>query len=142
MKYIVMILTLSSCAKAELREFAPYAREFQAQAKVRRVLASLDGVDISVSNAIKAPILAVCYQTEKRIEVAKYFLDKNGDDTQTLESVLFHELGHCVLGRQHLNDSRDNLPMSLMNKNAVPGSLYWSNREYYLDELFSSSVTQ
>jgi hypothetical protein len=67
-----------------------------------------------------------------------------------LEALIFHELGHCVLGRFH--DNRK-LPKgyarSLMTSNDLqlysncftyPIGDYYSRRSYYLDELFDSTT--
>lgn len=56
------------------------------------------------------------------------------------ESLLYHELGHCTLGRKH-NDSLDvnGFPASLMNSymfNWYEAAYYSSNRASYLRELF------
>jgi len=47
------------------------------------------------------------------------------------EVLVFHELGHCLLMRNHRNEC------SLMNKDLVSDSDFIANRERLLDELFS-----
>ena len=65
-------------------------------------------------------------------------------DAPQREVLVFHELGHCILNRDHNNDK---LPFgecaSLMDGNDEEGSFVCSNnyytsqwRKYYLDELF------
>jgi hypothetical protein len=54
------------------------------------------------------------------------------------EMVVFHELGHCALYRDHLNDEKiGGDPVSLMNWTIFSESTYNENREYYLRELFT-----
>ena len=54
------------------------------------------------------------------------------------EMVIFHELGHCVLYRKHLNDARpDGSPVSLMRYTIYSPTTYNNNRDYYLRELFT-----
>lgn len=66
-------------------------------------------------------------------------------DEPRRELLLFHELGHCVLKREH--DDRTilqrgrNLPDSVMHTYLLDSNVYQENREHYLDELFSSSAS-
>ncbi len=53
------------------------------------------------------------------------------------EMLMFHELGHCVLGRGHIDTLKPNgKPESLMHRSLFSESYYRSNRQDYLDELF------
>lgn len=57
------------------------------------------------------------------------------------ESLLFHELGHCVLNREHDNETHDSgnttYKGSLMNSVIVSSGQYNSHRSGYLTELFT-----
>lgn len=57
------------------------------------------------------------------------------------ESLLFHELGHCVLNRDHDNETHEannfNYKASLMNSVIVNSSQYNNHRAGYLTELFT-----
>ena len=53
------------------------------------------------------------------------------------ESLIFHEMGHCILGRPHIsevNGSGD--PTSLMNPFPIGPRTYSANRDNYIVELF------
>ena len=52
------------------------------------------------------------------------------------EALLFHELGHCLLHRNHC-DNDSGTPISLMNSTVFGGDLYSKNRSRFIDELFS-----
>jgi hypothetical protein len=54
------------------------------------------------------------------------------------EATLFHELGHCVLGRIEHADKMypDGCPVSLMHTSHTLKNCYFKNRSAYLDELF------
>lgn len=60
------------------------------------------------------------------------------------EQLIFHELGHCILGRSHTRDTLQNgQPASLMRPTGE--TLYGSimsqyKRDYYLDELFNPLI--
>ena len=54
------------------------------------------------------------------------------------EALIFHEFGHCLLGRAHetrWNDEEDR-PLSLMYPRKFNGEKYQKYRDYYVDELF------
>lgn len=76
-----------------------------------------------------------------------------GMDDLTREALVNHELGHCLLRREHqegtthipdirpvtenkYNEAEFVGPKSLMNPTALPGTVYQRNREYYIKELF------
>lgn len=53
------------------------------------------------------------------------------------EILVFHELGHCILGREHRNSLDDNgMPKSIMYKHLFNEYYYETYREKYLNELF------
>jgi hypothetical protein len=53
------------------------------------------------------------------------------------EELLFHELGHCVLGKRHVGGINDQgIPASLMNPYEIQGSIYTQFKSYYLANLF------
>ena len=57
------------------------------------------------------------------------------------EMVIFHELGHCILGRGHSEDQFDNgICRSIMRSGLVDCIDAYSatNRPYYIEELFDS----
>lgn len=55
------------------------------------------------------------------------------------EQLMFHELGHCELGRPHNNTVLDNgCPMSLMKSHGFHTDCYRRNKSYYLNELFTA----
>lgn len=61
----------------------------------------------------------------------KYIFIDNKDFTSIrLEIVVFHELGHCLLDKDHTETK------GIMNKYGISENRYLSEREYYLDEFF------
>jgi hypothetical protein len=47
------------------------------------------------------------------------------------EEVAFHELGHCILNRDHCS-----IQTSMMQPELIPGNKYGASREAFLNELF------
>lgn len=64
------------------------------------------------------------------------------------ENLIFHELGHALLGRDHLNETFENGPVKSLMCSGTEGfcsnfGVYYDNealRTYYLDELFNSNT--
>jgi hypothetical protein len=55
------------------------------------------------------------------------------------ELVVFHELGHCVLGRSHKNEMSQGMPTSVMHPNIADYYQVWdAKREELLRELFTN----
>ena len=126
--------------------------------------ASLRGVSITITNLIVTyddnPASAVCGSCNSSApptDVQKTItLNSKAPcwiEPLELETLLFHELGHCVLGRSHLGDLLPNGdPKSIMIENNV--GLYAPclypidgepcdntfKRDYYLDELFNENT--
>ena len=54
-----------------------------------------------------------------------------------IEQVMYHELGHCILGLSHNDDKASNgWPQSIMNTYHFSGSLYYNYKDNYLNQLF------
>jgi len=53
------------------------------------------------------------------------------------EVLMLHELGHCILNRDHIDNMRENVPASIMYPNTTPHYFYEEKKESYLRELFS-----
>jgi hypothetical protein len=57
---------------------------------------------------------------------------------ESLEALIYHELGHCLLTLEHNEDlNSDGTPASMMYPTGVDGLTYMNNRAAYLNELFS-----
>lgn len=65
-----------------------------------------------------------------------------GSGSETFrEMLLFHELGHCLLGRGHKNTTHsDGRPESLMRSSMFSQTTYNNHRDQYLKELFTASA--
>ena len=73
--------------------------------------------------------------------------DKEKKESYSLiqESLIFHELGHCRLGRQHLEESFEKglgfeVKKSMMSHNIVTSNDYRKYKEGYWEELFTGST--
>lgn len=71
------------------------------------------------------------------VHVDKTWWDET-PDTNYRESLIFHELGHCLLNRIHRPGLIPGLglPLSIMNPSAPTGEDYSYDKAYYQKELF------
>jgi hypothetical protein len=124
-------------------EFKLYAQKFEAYSAI------YSGKPVSIYNLIirfgtdpnkktRVGWCAIDYKKTPTIYIKKDYWDV-ADNTRK-EALMFHELGHCVLGRRHNSNSYEGipaLPISLMYPNMEVASYYPYKKEEYLEELFS-----
>lgn len=96
-------------------------------------------IEISFDENMSMDYAGLCFwsETPRRITINKYWWD--GYDEYDREILIFHELGHCVLNRDH-TDSYDSWgrPLSIMSTD-LGG---WDYKDYYnsyIQELFQVS---
>lgn len=142
--YIALVLTACGAPKSnnpvsgnEYRvgeDFQSYIDRFEELSFDRRptVIKSL----IVKFGELDAPTVGLCQvgSGSPIITIDKEFWDAAGDAAR--ENLMFHELGHCILLRDHLTTKDDGVPISLMFPSIIP-YYYEKNPEPYIDELYS-----
>lgn len=122
--------------------FVATANEFQRDAENHHHAVDLSSLTIQFmgdeesQGASESGLLARC--TGNEIHVSQDFWDRSTDLSRKL--ILYHEMGHCILGRDHKDgfDPDKRIALSIMNSHAgavIPNFL--DNEEYYLNELFN-----
>ncbi len=119
-----------------------YFSEFETQGRARGLALDLSDYELTgdIAEIHEDNVAGVCYYSSNQpnqITIDRSFWDRASDDLR--EMVVFHELGHCVLGRGHREDSNNNgYCLSIMRSGTgTCATLYnEANRRYYLDELF------
>jgi len=139
MRYAILALvslTLGGCGRLDLGEFAPYVQRFEAEGQAR-------GWDVQVTNLVVKlgdlpdGMYGICHHgLTPEIEVSRAYWP--GATEEQREILLFHELGHCILEREHGGEAGrlDDRPSSLMAKGMVQDWAWKTYRTEYLDELF------
>ena len=154
MKRLSLILALSmlsACAPKDEPHnplvcdaaFSPAVSQFQSDSvKIKGVAQSLENLTIEFSAPgalLSQREAAVCDQNGgiKTIQVDPIWWSSHDEIYQ--KNVIYHELGHCVLGRGHRNDILDGMHYaSLMNSYSyVNDAFYLDNEKYYINELFN-----
>jgi len=83
------------------------------------------------------------YSSSGRNSVALSSSAWNSGSDAFREMLLFHELGHCLLGRGHKNTKHsDGRPESIMASSLFSQKTYLANRDQYLKELFTAESRQ
>ncbi len=144
--FIGVLFLLLGCGRAptleEKEEFTPYLNRFLAYSKQngRDLSAS---VNVTYGN-LQGKHLGVCEEAwlqTPHVEINRAAWGASPESTK--EMMLFHELGHCLLGRSHIDTKVSAgpslIPSSIMGSHGVPGRLYEQFQDYYLTELFNRS---
>jgi hypothetical protein len=137
-------------------QFSPYVDSFIVAAAERGINITIDNLIITYDSSLSIAYCANSNVTSSQNNVQKIiYLNPNiqcWQNSRQLETLLFHEMGHCILGREHdfsLLPNGD--PKSIMFPDYVTlyspcaypindscNQLY--KREYYLDELFNPNT--
>jgi hypothetical protein len=136
-------------------EFEPYVQKFISEAKARGQNITINNLIIKYDAAASSLYCATSNAISSQNDVQKIILVNPQQCWQNftqLETLIFHELGHCILGRNH--------DMSLMPKGDPKTIMYPNNitlyspcvyaigspcdflyrRPYYIDELFNPTT--
>jgi len=145
-----IILLVIGCDKSEDPSaeslFTMYINRFVEEGKLRNI--NVDASNLSVTLVDPSEIPPYCGYGDRnppRVRIA------NSDQCWTKttdvqkEILLFHEMGHALLGRSHVNSALPNCEFkSIMNEGTL-FNLYdekaTDKRKYYLDELFNPNTT-
>jgi hypothetical protein len=150
---MLCLFVLAACGRdptlEERSEFEPYLERFQAYSAQYGRDASNDGRVRILFGILKANEIGVCEQSPfqpPRVLVSRSAWAIRSDVGR--EALIFHELGHCLLDRDHRDDvvrltgGRGGrtvvAPASLMHTRGVRPQLYAESKDYYLRELFTS----
>ena len=149
--YILFLLVLaifSGCEKDEIvptidPELQPYFDLFLEEGSKRGKNIQIEDFQIaaSIEEITKNSVAGQCTQTEGAM--SEVLIDQQywrGYTPLQREALIFHELGHCILKRSHLDDKDpDGNCISIMESGGGNCVFLYNeeNRSHYLDELFS-----
>lgn len=124
---------------------APYVNSFKSTGGIK-----IDNLEIGFTSSLSGNVLAYCARGTKtvlkfpqnevyeiqQVVISKAMWDKMGASDR--EVLVFHELGHCILHRDH-TDTRmaSGYPASVMNTYHIGGTLYTRSYGHYQAELFN-----
>lgn len=146
---VASVLIVISCSKDENNPFPNaeeelhyYFENFINEAAERGITIDLSDIDGRISPISTPGLIGLCQFNEERNN--QISIDQNSwDEGDTLfrEYVVFHELGHCKLFREHLDATDpDGFCFSLMASGTASCNTNYTldTRENYIDELFGN----
>ena len=148
-----MIITLLGCQKEQALEEAyiedilqPYFTAFVEEASIRGIVVDFiqNPVSGSITEELEDGISAQCQHDNdapNRLLVSRLAWSRSNELQR--EFLVFHELGHCYLGRSHLDDKdHSGSCISIMHSSSSScrNNYSLSTRENYLDELFNATI--
>ena len=92
-----------------------------------------EAVEVGVNFGSLKDAVGICYYVTGNIEIDREYWNTHGEAAK--EELIFHELGHCVLGREHNEHMIGDCPASIMYPTLTPGC-YKKHKDYYIKELF------
>ncbi|NOT37395.1 MAG: hypothetical protein HOP11_08465 [Saprospiraceae bacterium] len=139
-----LVVSLFSCNNDETYTVDPAFTEFIVTFNKEAQLRSLDYSEQLQELNIKFSLLNdnAVGQCQKSKDSHTILIDQTYWNSLSIldkELILFHELGHCILNREHIDSSNNRICNSIMrSSNTVCRMNYNStSRKNYLDELFS-----
>ena len=151
--YFLLLAMLTSCQKSEEPSpeifvetaFQAYFDRFETEGALRNLDIKLSSEQIGAvfSDELADGQAGLCTQYTSGVSIIeiKPSVWSSADDLER-EHLIFHELGHCYLGRAH-DDSRDGAGNCLTIMQSGAGvcryNYRFSNRSDYLDELFGQN---
>lgn len=139
----VMTLFAFSCGKAPVfevePEFMPYVNQFQGTAAQYGYSGKISELVVKfgpMSNALERAYCDLVDGEPPTVVVNTKVWQEL--DAASRESLMFHELGHCILKRIHISErSSLGTPVSVMNPYAIDSETYEKHRDGYVAELFT-----
>jgi len=143
--YSFMALALSACGKPqvlELGQFAPYVKAFEdssAEHSTKPVKVTDLRVQFGVmQNPLENGACEIVGNGTPTININEATWKRLTEEDR--KGLMFHELGHCVLHRNHVREvSPQGIPVSLMNPYRINTQTLVANEEWYMKELFTRS---
>lgn len=150
---IVILSVLAGCQKAEEATpaitvdaaFQPYFARFEAEGALRGLDIELAAGQIGAvfSDELATGQVGLCTQYTTGISIIEIRTSSwSAANDLEREHLVFHELGHCYLGRAH-DDAKDASGYCLSMMQSGNGSCRYNyrstNRAAYLDELFGQN---
>lgn len=144
MKFLFLLL-LSGCALPQNKvqidsRLKPYVDAFVSDASSLGLHIKITDLIVTIQTMDNKTIAFCEYGMTNKIvfnqSYYEYYLSQ--EMFADIEQVMYHELGHCVLGRGHYDELYypDNYPKSVMNTYHFSGRLYEMFKHNYILELF------
>jgi hypothetical protein len=117
----------------------PYVKSFIYEANKHGVNVDIGRLIVKIDRIIDkdnkdSDTIGLCNMSNRLKEIT---IDSEYAKSGNLEEVIYHEMGHCVLNREHCITKINKKRVSLMYPYIEDDNDYASNRERYIKELFN-----
>lgn len=149
MKYLFLVLFLPGCmpfAYAPKNKVDPALEsqftKFMELSAQKNVSIQAESITIEFTTHFNEPFWVgsclVGKNVQPRIRILQSYWITASDARK--EQLMFHELGHCLLGREHDQlmtvDQNETIPQSIMTSVMFDDRIYLRHHDYYIHELF------
>ncbi len=123
-------------------ELRPFYIAFEEEAAARGIQINLtaEGITGNIVELGHNSVLGICRRAPGEFNRVAVDVDAWENSSPAFrELIVFHELGHCALNRNHLDDHQNGLCQSIMHSGLTDCIVPLENpeiRKQYLDELF------
>lgn len=116
--------------------FLPFVEAFEFECKCKIMDVPISFQEIDEDHAGECWNYVVLFESYSEIAIDRLWWDTARPDVK--EQLIFHELGHCVLHRDHIDMEINQIPVSIMHPvvGLIPKTVYLEKRKDYVDELF------
>lgn len=126
-----LVIILHTTAGTTDDDFTPYVKQFE------KACGITSGSIINYGTNFERYVIGYCTPYNKNVKINRKFW--NIASSYEREWLIFHELGHCDLNREHRNGFREEdpkfIPLSIMSAEMFDVQIYIMHREYYIKEL-------
>lgn len=162
---------LSSCSGLDIKtskehreidkELDLYVSSFISESSGKVSRSDIKGLSVGFHNyPAKSSVIGTCWLNLNEIDISKRYWDRSLNLSR--KELMYHELGHCVLGRRHTNPTSsvgfwgaverflfrigwwknegfldDGCPVSVMHSSNIGSYCFSKHYSYYITELFS-----
>lgn len=148
---ILALFLVTSCGKKQddeiikggsssEKDFQIYLETFEEKMHLAGVDAPMNEVTAVFADSLPNNAIGTCQTKIKKITISREYWEAVSEAHR--EQLMYHELGHCVLGRGHLNDYVGDKPVSIMNAFHFPSVVYAENYGDLMNELFLKDLPE
>lgn len=135
MRYLVILalpLIMIQVGTTKECSLDKYVRSFEFEAARKDKHVKVEAITIEIVDRLTdldLSAVGICYRdAPKLIQIKRSYWVRTTEALR--EELIFHELGHCILGKDHTEHN------GIMRSALMPNDDYLANRESYLKELF------
>jgi ABC-type dipeptide/oligopeptide/nickel transport system ATPase component len=124
-------------------QFQSVVDEFTTEAQAQGTPVTITDLIVQAVPSMSGETMGDCTQDPSgamspTVQISQIIWDSLDTDAQ--QELMYHELGHCLLNRDHSSDTNNNLPVSIMSPVFFGSAIYDANKAQYLYELFHQNT--